>query len=266
MLDHLYAASPLVLAHRGALRDAPENTLAAFRRAMALGADGVELDVKLTRDGVPIIMHDATADRTTDGTGRIADLTLAELKSLDAGSWFDVEFKGERVPRLDEAFEELGSRAIVNVELTNYATSQDGLEAKVVELIHRHNLSRRVILSSFNPMSIRRVKQLDPSLPTAILTMPGLAIWLRRVWLAPFVPHEARHPERSEVSEAYMRGCRRRRLRVNAWSPAELDDKPDEVRRLVALGVDGIICNQPEVVNAVLGRASQTNPKSKKTI
>ncbi|MEK7278389.1 MAG: glycerophosphodiester phosphodiesterase family protein, partial [Chloroflexota bacterium] len=104
-LDYLYPRTPAVIAHRGASAAAPENTLTAFTSAAALGADAVELDVKLSKDGVPIIMHDPTVDRTTDGRGRVADLTLAALKRLDAGAKKDAKFAGERVPTLAEVFE-----------------------------------------------------------------------------------------------------------------------------------------------------------------
>jgi glycerophosphoryl diester phosphodiesterase len=261
MLEHLYSNRPLNLAHRGALREAPENTLAAFRRAVALGADGFELDAKLSRDGVPIVMHDATLDRTTDAAGRVCDKTVTELKALDAGSWFDFEFRGEPVPTLEEVFAEFGARALINVELTNYTTSRDGLEARVVRLIARHGLGRRVILSSFNPLAIRRVKRLDPSLPTAILTAPDLPLHLRRVWLGFLAPHEARHPEHTELNEGYLRDIRRRGLRLNAWTPADEDETPDRVSRLLGMGVDGLICNRPEVVKSVLDRTPLTHAR-----
>lgn len=264
MIDHLYPHRPLTLAHRGALREAPENTLAAFRRALALGADGIELDAKLTRDGAVVVMHDPTVDRTTNGKGRVSTFNLDQIRALDAGSWFDFEFRDEQVPTLEEVFAEFGQKTILNVELTNYTTTRDGLEDKVVELTRRHNVARQVIISSFNPFSIRHVKRLDPALPTAILTMPEMAIWFRRVWLGPLARHEARHPEYKEVGEAYMRECARKGLRVNVWTPADEDETPEMVRRLAGLGVDGLICNRPEVVNAALRRDPQAHAKSEK--
>jgi glycerophosphoryl diester phosphodiesterase len=134
----------------------------------------------------------------------------------------------------------------------------------VINLIHRHNLGRRVILSSFNPFSVRRVKHLDPSLPAAILTAPDMAVWFRRVWLAPLAPHEARHPAVGEVDEAYMRQCGRKGLRVHAWTPADDDETPETVHRLAGLGVDGIICNRPEVVQAALRPSRQPHTRSEK--
>src|SRR5512135_2653183 len=122
--------TPLVLAHRGASLHAPENTLAAFTLAADQGADGIELDVKLTRDGSIVVMHDATVDRTTTGHGRVSDLTLSEIKALDAGSNFEPQFAQERVPLLEEVFAAVAGRLMINIELTNYASRRDGLERK----------------------------------------------------------------------------------------------------------------------------------------
>src|SRR6266545_5505015 len=113
---------PVIFAHRGACAHAPENTMASFELALAHGADAIELDVKLSSDGYVVVHHDDTVDRTTDGTGRIKNLTLAELKKLDAGSFLSEKFKGEKIPTLEEVFEAVGKRTFINVELTNYKT------------------------------------------------------------------------------------------------------------------------------------------------
>src|SRR5512143_1091036 len=114
-------SQPLVIAHRGSAAYAPENTLAAFQLAAEQGADAIELDVDLTRDGHMVIMHDATIDRTTDGHGRVGDLTLEELRRVDAGAWKDAAFQGERVPLLEEVFEAVGQRLLINVEIKGMA-------------------------------------------------------------------------------------------------------------------------------------------------
>jgi len=108
---------PLNVGHRGAMASAPQNTLAAFRKAIEFGADGVELDVHLSKDGAVVVMHDFFVDRATDGTGRVAQKTLAELKALDAGIKFSPQFAGERVPTLSEVFDVLEGKLLVNVEL-----------------------------------------------------------------------------------------------------------------------------------------------------
>lgn len=246
-LDYLYPHTPAVIAHRGASAAAPENTLAAFTLAASLGADAVELDVKLSKDGVPIIMHDPTVDRTTDGRGPVADLTLADLKRLDAGAKKDAQFAGERVPTLAEVFAAVAEKLWINVELTNYTTRGDGLERAVVELIGRMNLRRRVLLSSFNPLAIRAVKVFDPGLPVAQLTAQRLPIYLREAWLAPFAPHEARHPD---VAQLKLKGAayyQRRGYRVNVWT----NNDPDDMKLFVSQGVDGLITDVPEVARKI---------------
>ena len=151
LLDEFYGGRLLVFGHRGARAYAPMNTLPSFELALAQGADGVELDVRLTRDCEMIIMHNETVDETSDGEGRVADFTLAELKALDAGSWFGEAFKGVRVPTLDEVFEAIGRRTRINVEIKAEGLRSDGIEQKVANAIRRHNLLRSVIVSSFNP-------------------------------------------------------------------------------------------------------------------
>src|SRR5689334_23229806 len=109
---------PVIFAHRGASAYAPENTIASFEFAVAQGTDAIELDVKLSADGHVIVHHDPTVDRTTNGKGKVKDLTLAELKTLDAGGFFSENFHGEKIPTLEEVFEAVGKRTFINVELT----------------------------------------------------------------------------------------------------------------------------------------------------
>jgi glycerophosphoryl diester phosphodiesterase len=253
-------ANLLNIAHRGASAAAPPNTLSAFKRALELGADGVELDVHLSADGVPVVIHDFTVDATTDGSGRVVDMTLAQLEQLDAGSYFDPAFAGERIPTLKQVLEAIGSRLFLNIELKTTSLRDNGLERAVVALIERHSTDHRqrsgsrVLLSSFNPISLRRAKRIAPHIPVGLLYAPDLPLPLRRAWLAFLVRHEARHPEHSMVNARYMAWARQRGYQVNTWTV----DDPDEMRRLVALGVDGIITNVPDVLRNVLD--SQQNP------
>jgi len=242
-LDHLYPRLPAIIGHRGASAAAPENTLAAFSLAADLGADAVELDVKLSKDGVPVVMHDATVDRTTDGRGRVADLTLADLKTLDAGSRKDAKYAGERVPTLAEAFESVVSRLWINVELTNYETRGDRLVLLVVRLIQKMSLQRRVLVSSFEPRNIRAVKRLDPSIPVAQLTAIGMPIYLRDAWLAPLIRHEARHPDVAQLKQKGVAFFHKRGYRVNVWT---IND-PNDMREFARQGVDGLITDAPDI-------------------
>lgn len=238
----------LNIAHRGASAAAPSNTLASFEKAAGFGADGIEFDVHLSADGVPVVIHDATVDATTDGSGRVAEMTLAQLKQLDAGSWFDPAFAGERIPTLEEALETMGSRLLFNVELKSASLWGDGLERATVAQVKRHGLDERVLFSSFNPLSLRRIKRIAPHIPVGLLYAPNLPLPLYQVLLKALVPHEACHPGYATVDAHYIAWARRRGYRVNVWTV----DDPDEMRRLIRLGVDGIITNVPDVLRRVL--------------
>ena len=166
-MNPIPAARPLVLAHRGASAYAPENTIAAFRLAHELGADGIELDVQLTRDKIPVVIHDDTVDRTTDGKGLVRELTIAEIARLDAGTWKTEDFAGEGIPTLAQVFEALSDwlhpagRArpcLINVELKTDRLTTDGLERQVMNVISRFGLQNRILLSSFNPLTLHRAK------------------------------------------------------------------------------------------------------------
>lgn len=153
---------PLIIAHRGASAFAPENTMAAFRLAKELGAEGIELDVMLSADQKLVVHHDNSVNRTTDGKGKVAEMTWDELKDLDAGSKFGEEFSGEPLPLLEQVFEELGRKLLINVELKNYASPRDRLTEMVVDLVKRMELEESVLLSSFNAKNLFKSLQSSP--------------------------------------------------------------------------------------------------------
>jgi glycerophosphoryl diester phosphodiesterase len=245
---HVDRNQTLNIAHRGASAAAPANTLAAFEKAIELGADGIELDVHLSADGVPVVIHDAAVDATTDGNGRVAEMTLAQLKQLDAGSWFDPAFAGERIPTLEEVLEAVESRLLLNVELKSTGLWGDELEQAVVAQVKQSGLDERVLFSSFNPFSLRRIKRIAPHIPIGLLYVPSLPLFLYQVLLAALVPHEACHPGYATVDARYIAWARKRGYQVNVWTV----DDPDEMRRLIGLGVDGVITNVPDVLRSVL--------------
>jgi glycerophosphoryl diester phosphodiesterase len=247
-LDDLYRQRTLNFAHRGASDAAPANTLAAFRLAAEMSADGVELDVQLARDGEVVVIHDFNVDRTTDGQGAVRQMTLAQLKELDAGSWFGPAYAGERIPTLQEVFDAVGHRLLINVEIKSLPGLNWGIEAEAVRLIEDNNLVHRVIVSSFNPLSLRKVKRLNHNIPTALLYAPDMPFFLRRAWLSPLAPHEFRHPHHAMVDERFMARMRQKGYRVNVWTVNE----PTEMRRLLTLGVDGIITGRPDLLAEVL--------------
>ena len=253
-LNHLFAHVPAVIAHRGANRRAPENTLEAFRLALKLGAQAVELDAMLSRDRVPVVIHDSHLERTTDGTGRVQDHTWPELRELDAGSKFSAAFRSARIPQLQSVLEEIGREAWINIELKNYTSRGDRLEEVVVNLVQRMGLQRKVLLSSFNPFSLGRAARLAPQLPRGLLTMSAMPFFLREGWFA-FVAKPQSYNLQLEQSNAQsIRAAHARGARVCSWT---VDDPADAVR-LAEQGVDGIITDEPDVILAALGRATQS--------
>lgn len=156
-IAEMYRTQPLVFGHRGAKVYAPMNTLPAFELAARQGAHGIELDVHRSRDGHPVVIHDFTVDATTDGTGPVASLSLADLRTFDAGAWFGPQFAGVRVPTLDEVFEAVGRRLLVNVEIKAEGEETDGVEEVVAACIRRHGMAERVVVSSFEDIHQLRV-------------------------------------------------------------------------------------------------------------
>lgn len=235
----------LIFGHRGASAYAPENTLAAFQLALAQEADGVELDVTLCADGVPVVIHDDTVDRTTNSTGRVDALTLAQLKQLEAGypAKFGDRFAGERLPTLAEVFQALDPRTVINVELKQDTSPDRRLAQQVVDVIRAHGRGPQVLLSSFYYDNLQRAKALDPTLPVGLLYDPSEPWRMAQAWLRSGVQAEAHHPYHLLVNAATRSWYRARGLRVNVWTVnAEAD-----LRRLLQLGVEGIITDQPDV-------------------
>jgi glycerophosphoryl diester phosphodiesterase len=252
-LGHLYPHTPLILGHRGASAYAPENTLGAFNMAVAQGADGVELDVTLSADGVPVVIHDESLDRTTNGHGPVNRQSLAALKQLDAGypSRFGRQFPNERIPTLAEVFARIPPQAVINVELKHDRSPGRELAGRVVALIHEYKMTRRVLISSFQYSSLRRVKALDPALPVGLLYSAALSGPRLARCVAGALPHEAHHPSHERLSAASVAWYHAHGWRVNTWT---VDDEAD-LRPLAAAGVDGLITNRPDVAAAVIERA-----------
>jgi len=233
----------LIFAHRGARDRAPENTMAAFQAGYDLGAAGIELDVQLSRDGEVVVIHDHTVDRTSNGHGRVADLSLAELKQLDFGAWFSPEFAGETIPTLDEVLAWLAPLPlIVNVEIKNTPIAYPGIEEKVAALLRRHlkdQVASRAAVSSFHHPCLRRLKAIAPEIPTALLFACHP---IDPVRLAAEAGAAALHPnweclDRSWVAKAQAAGLAVRAYTVNS----------EEAHRLaIAAGVDAIFTDHAD--------------------
>ncbi|TLS38283.1 glycerophosphodiester phosphodiesterase [Pseudalkalibacillus caeni] len=165
----------LIFGHRGAAGTAPENTMVSFQAALGSGAEGIELDVQLTKDGVPVVVHDEKLNRTTDGHGWVKDFALAEIKTLDAGSWFSEGFSGERIPTLKETVHwAKATNLLLNIEFKTAYIPYKGIEKAVIDCIKAFDMENRVILSSFNHYSLIRAHEYAPNIETAVLFMEKL--------------------------------------------------------------------------------------------
>ncbi len=235
----------MVIAHRGACKRAPENTMAAFRLADEMGADAIEFDVKLTADGHVVVMHDQTLDRTTNGSGPVHASTLAEIKMMDAGAHFGEGYAGERVPTLEEVLDGLGDKLLLNIELTNYARLWDRLPETVVGLVRERGMQDRVLLSSFNPMALLKAARIAPEIPRGLLVMPSEPRPVRAV-LAMAVPREALNPHDALVDARVVRAEHSKNRRVNVWTVND----GERARELLTMGVNGIITDVPDVMRA----------------
>lgn len=239
-MDWLTGPFPLIIGHRGASAEAPENTLAAFGLALEQGAAGVEFDVRLSADGNVVVIHDATVERTTNGRGQVSQMRASELRALDAGM-------GQPVPTLDDVFEAFGPSMLYNVELKVGGLWDKGLEGAAAERIEAHHLQNHVVVSSFDPMAVRRARrQLPATTMTGFLWMNGGIV--PRVMRTVASNAEADHPYYPLVDEAYMAWARERQLRVHVWTV----DDAQEARRLAALGVHALITNRPREIAAAL--------------
>jgi len=240
-------------AHRGAAGLAPENTLAAFRTALGLGLDGAELDLQATRDGVVVVIHDDTVDRTTDRSGRIAELSLAELRLADAGVKFSPAFRGERVPTLLELIALVkaaaGERFRLNLEI-KFAPGREGqppdIEERVLAILRETDFVGRVTVQSFHHPSPAKMKRLEPRIPTGLLVG-------RQNPVAEPVAAVRRHgadylaPDFRLVTAPLVAALHGAGIPVAVWTVND----PAEMRRLIALGVgrlpgDTIISDYPD--------------------
>jgi glycerophosphoryl diester phosphodiesterase len=228
----------LVIAHRGASGHAPENTLAAFKRAVTLGASFIETDLQLSRDARFVAIHDDTVNRTTNGQGKVHDLTLADLRRLDAGSWFGSEFTGERIPTLEEILE-FSKRhdAVFYLELK--PTGSWGGEHALIGALRQTREIARTIVISFDAGILEAVRRIEPTLMTGLLFEGQLDQPLERA-----VEIGARQlAVRGDlVTPALLAQARKRDLQVVCWTV----NQPAHMRMLIEAGVDGIMSDYPD--------------------
>ncbi len=245
---------PLIIAHRGASKHAPENTFAAFKRAIDAGADGIELDVRLAKDGIAVVFHDSSLKRIAGRKGKIAHYTSTELGSIDAGSWFnrfapklaDPAYKNENVPTLADTLEFLKDfKGLIYIELKCKEADTEQLAKAVTDVISNSKLLPQIIVKSFKLSAIPHVKIFCPSVRTAALFAPKIKNILRKDKHLLRLAEEAGADEISLhytlATRKLMKKAAKRNIRVIIWTA----DNPRWIRRGIKLGLAAIITNDP---------------------
>lgn len=237
------------VAHRGASGLAPENTMAAIRKAMSFPFVGwIELDVQLSRDGIPVVIHDDTLQRTAKRKGRVADYDAEQLTATDVGGWFSPAFAGETIPLLETVIEETKGRCRLNIELKTYGGRYPGMEKAVVDLLRKHGIEREAVITSFDPTALRKVRELSADVKIGLI-IDGAP---------PFLVQELKTLDAAFLSIGHVYLNRQRMalfseagLQVMAWTVND----PQRMRRLAAISPDIMICtNYPDRYAAALGK------------
>jgi glycerophosphoryl diester phosphodiesterase len=242
---HRAPGAPLLrVGHRGAKGHAPENTMISFMMGADMGVTAVETDVHLSKDGEVVLIHDHSVDRTTNGHGFVKDMTLAELKKLDAGSWYDARFAGERIPTLTELLTWAKDRVGIAIEIKNGPIYYPDIAEKTIRLLREHGMERQVILISFDHFVVREAKQIAPEIATGILYVGGLvdAVAAARAALA-----DAVHPNWTFVTPELVRTVHEAGLMISPWNPNDLPT----LRMLSQMGVDSVGTDYPELFGQV---------------
>ena len=213
-----------------------------------MGVDGIELDVHVTRDGQLVVLHDFDVATTTDGHGLVSAMTAAEVARLDAGSHFSPAFAGVRVPTLDAVFDLVGDRCQVNVEIKSLDPYARDASDGVAALVRRRNLYDQVLVSSFNPITLIKMRHLDSRIALGMLYDAEMPAFFRAIWAGPPIRPEAQHPEHVLIDGDFMAWAHGLGCKVNTWTVNDVA----EARRLAALGVDTIMTDVPDLLLAGL--------------
>jgi len=247
-VEPIFGSRTLNFAHRGFTRAAPENSLAAFRAALELGVDGLELDVRTCKTGEVVVFHDPTLARMTNGRGFVKNKSLAELRELV------LKDSQERIPTLEEVFELTEGRVLVNVEIKTNGLPKNHLEQKVVDLVRRYGLEKRVIVSSFNPIVIRRIRKIDDGIVTGYLIDKNFTVRNSEIPLSRFAGAHALHLEQSLARPKLVRKILDLGLGLVVWSV----NQPEKMKAFIELGVHAIITDRPEELQKLLREGDES--------
>jgi glycerophosphoryl diester phosphodiesterase len=240
--------SVLMVAHRGFSGGAPENTMAAFKKAIEIGSDMIELDVHLSKDGEVVVIHDDTLNRTTDGKGKVVSYTLNELKQLDAGSWFGPQFSGERIPTLKEVLELTHGQVLLCIELKGGDLGQytlKDLADRSLQEVEKAGMLSQVLFASFDLSAIERVREKDPGIPVALIyskswSSPREVTGGKAIPVLSFLGTVL---TQTNVSKAQQQG-----IKVLVWTL----NTEEQIEYFLNMGVDGIITNHPDRLIRIL--------------
>lgn len=232
----------LVIAHRGASGDAPENTLAAFRKAQDDGVKAIELDVHLTRDDELVVCHDAKIDRTSNGKGFIREYSLKEIRQYDFGSWFGPDFAGEHIPTLEEVLQLFqGTDTMLNIEIKNGPVFYEGIETKLLQMLQEYHFLEQAIVASFDHTCLKKIKSMEDRVKTSFvlpLNMVHPFDYFERNDLRPY----SIQPKYYFLPDELIHGARERQIKVFPYTINDVE-LGEEIR---AHGVDGLITDFPK--------------------
>ncbi|HHL73777.1 MAG TPA: hypothetical protein ENJ29_14810 [Bacteroidetes bacterium] len=240
----------LNLGHRGVPNLAPENTLAGFRLAHQQHATGIELDVRVCKSGELVVIHDARVNRTTTGRGFVRARTLQQLRLLDAGIRFGEKFRGQRIPTLEQVFTELPADFVLNIEIKGHPRVLTGVDEQLLHIIHKHDAMGRVIISSFNPIILRRLRRRDTRIATGFLVDRTFFIKRSEKAILKWTGFNAIHLDAALATPRFISRLREMGLHCIVWGDLSLN----KIQTLLSLDIDGLITDFPDVIHFFLNR------------
>ena len=244
-----------VIAHRGFSGAAPENTLAAVRAAIDLGADMAEIDVTLSSDGQVVVIHDTTLQRTTNGHGDVLKFSLADLQKLDAGSWFSKAFTGERIPTLDAMLAEVDDRILLNVEIKSEAVGL-GVVEKVAAAIRARGMTDEIVVSSFSPTALEIMHTLAPEIRTAVLYNKEIHQGMDPMEIVTGVGASAFNIKGVRLTAEMLRRCHEHGIPVAVYTV----NKKRHMRKTIERGIDAIFTDRPDRLLKILAKKKARAP------
>ena len=241
----------IIIGHRGASAYFPENTMAAFRAAHSMGAEMIELDVLLSKDGVPVVFHDAELDDHTNGSGLVSDHTLKELKALDAGGWFDPKFSDQRIPTLEEVLQFASGKIALNIEIKSEAVTgemEGGVEEKCLRLVKQYDMQDHVLFSSFDYRVASHINRLDPDMPVALLYYKKTSGKKLPSELVNEYDADAFNCSFSQLTKKRLKDLRAHEIPVFVYTV----NQKRRMQKLLDKGVTGIFTDKPDLLKSLI--------------